>query len=189
MGRYDISLFKEWCKTEDYETYMEKKGIIPWSEPETSEYYSILNDRIAHLKAIPYADKGHFIYYTIAYLYNLYEGSHDTMQEAFFKRNVRCYCIKCIRMQPDYAPAWVLIAEAYDTILGNGLKWKQSYSVKMPDGSEGMEEENPEARRRILEKSLTCIKRAINIEPLNDSYKKIMNHYQWQWENYYAKVC
>ena len=190
---YDKKLLESWCNNEDFGTYLARqaptedyKAGVEENWRVRREYFDKVMKRISYCKDLFRDHNDEYIHYAIAKLYDLYDL--DESRDLLFRRQCRYYCIKAIRKNRRYAPAWALLSEAYAWIglLGGetaeipNLRMtvsNDSIEVNIKPRSQGARADIEAKTIRCLEKAIWCIKKAIIIDPDNEEYQGILKGY------------
>jgi hypothetical protein len=143
------------------------------------KYYAKLHKRINYCKKLLISHKDPFIYYTIAELYN-----RDAGDDVATKDSVRYYCLKVIRRDPKFAPAWALLAEAYSWIVFINNKVIENFCEEERYSKRDLDinHNEPLSKKQksdlqYIEKAICCIKKAIKLDQFNEEYKDCLKHY------------
>jgi hypothetical protein len=101
-----------------------------------------------------------------------------------FKRGVRFHCIKAIRKNPDYAPQWALLAEAYVWIVSLGGESKKVMptmeAIVEGNITVNIRHKKPQPQRnvmRLVDLAIRYMKQAVNLEPENVVYRRKSKEY------------
>lgn len=168
------------CSSKEGFDYLEKK------------FFDLVKERINYCKQFLKEHEDALIYYTLAELYD--RCNLDESIEYLFKKPVRYHCIKTIRLNRNYAPAWVLLAEAYSWIalLGGENNTIPKIKVSFDKSNRAYSEqrsylthsytlvEKQRSQIRYIEKAIFCIKKALKIEPFNEEYDLLFKKYYMQ---------
>jgi len=184
--KYDKALLKDWCETETWDGYLERNGAYErYVSTEgfkflEQQYFREVKRRIRFCKRLLATDKDWLVFYTLAELSD--RDDLNKSPDILYKKAVRYYCLKAIHMNPDYAPLWALLSEAYEWIalLGGERNtmplFKSSVSahtINIRIESMNDPEDIPSYRQRqYIENAIKCMKRALTIEPVNLKYSK-----------------
>jgi hypothetical protein len=144
------------------------------------------NQKIYYCKKLLTQHKDAFIYYTLAVLYRTYD--FDPAGELLYKKPVRYYCIMAIRRNRRYASAWALLSEAYQWVSLVAGEAALIFSTSSISGkhSKFLVSKNQRTEIKYIEKALFCVKKAIQIEPLNEEYQNLLKYYYRQRNEIYA---
>ncbi len=178
---YDKALLKSWAETETWEEYLERVGAFNDKVSREgfryleSRYFKEIQKRIDYCKALLIEHDDSCIYYTLAELYD--RGNLDESVEQLYKRQVRYYCIKAIRKDDTYAPAWELLSEAYIWIAAI-----DGESCEMPMMETAINDQdiqiciNRKVSKRhksalfFIECAIKAMKKAVSLDPGNRVY-------------------
>lgn len=192
---YNENLLKAWATMENWGDFLSRRGTLTNNVSHErfknveKEYFDGLKKRIDYCKKLLVAHKNYLIYYTLAELYDRYNV--DESVEFLYKRPVRYYCIKALRRNRNYAPAWVLLSEAYEWIATLGgesraipkMKALVDKNIIVSIEQKGFLGNRIDAQNRAIryiEKAIAYTKKALIIEPLNKKYQNILKGYYYQ---------
>ncbi|MBU4306033.1 MAG: hypothetical protein KJ893_10520 [Candidatus Omnitrophica bacterium] len=195
--KIDKDLLRSWCEMEDSSDYLER--MVAFANNSTKErfdvllreYGQLLKERIDYCKGILNTHKDVLIYYTLAELYNRQDP--DESPDYLYKRAVRYYCIKAVRLDRNYAPAWALLAYAYSWIALFGgdagddnviadikvlpIKEETGIESVLPASFSDILSEGQKRKLKCIERAIYCIRKALKIEPLNTAYQFHLKQY------------
>lgn len=187
---YDRKLLDTWCDMETWDMFLEKNNAFANNVSTEGfkfieqKYFTELKRRINYCENLLPQHKGSFIYYTIAQLHN--RNNLDESTDNLYKRKVRFYCIKAIRLDRKYAAAWALLAGAYEWLAFLGGESSPPPQLKTLFGPDGIiiglkgKNELGNASINYIEKSIFCLEHAINIDPENKIYRTKFRELYWQ---------
>ncbi|MBU4478219.1 MAG: hypothetical protein KKH34_03920 [Candidatus Omnitrophica bacterium] len=193
--KIDKDLLRSWCEMEDSNDYLERMGAFSNNVPEgkfevlSEEYEQCLKERIAYCKGVLNAYKDAFIYYALAELYNRRDS--DESPKYLYKKAVRYYCIKAVRLDRRYAPAWALLAYAYSWIALFGgdtgamiagievtpIKNETEIENVFSPSLLGKLSEDQKGKLRCIERAIYCIRKTLKIDPSNKAYQLLLKQY------------
>jgi len=188
--QYDKAMLKSWAEMEMWDQHLERNGAFNdyvskegWQHIE-QKYFREVKRRIESCKRLLTEHDDACIHYTLAQLYD--RGDMNESTDLLFKRGVRFHCIRAVRKNPNYAPQWTLLAESYAwvaSIGGDSKKVMPSMEVlceKTITMDTGIDSRDPRVHRRVLwliNRAITCMKRAIDLEPENRRDNRKMREY------------
>lgn len=189
---YDKNLLTRWCEGEDWATYLERNGAFennittPQFKAIQRKYFGDIMKKIEYCKGLLRENDDAFLNFVIAKLYELYDL--DESKELLFRRPSRYYCIRAIRKDRTFAPAWTLLAENYDWIAllggekGSEIKMNALVEEKIIVGitqkdQQGKLIDTKGQTIKFTEWAIRCIKRAVALEPENKKYREILKGY------------
>jgi len=195
---YDKDLLKTWCGMETWGEHLERRGALEDFVSDKQfkviekEYFGEVMCRINYCKRLLETHKNALVYYTLAELYD--RCNLDELREYLFKKPVCYYCIKTIRLDRNYAPAWALLAEAYSwvALLGGENNTIPKIKVSFEKANRIYLEQKSylthsytltqkqRSQIRYIEKAISCIKKALKIESFNEEYKLLLEKYYSQ---------
>ncbi|MFH1621614.1 MAG: hypothetical protein ABIA97_00635 [Candidatus Omnitrophota bacterium] len=193
--KIDKDLLRNWCDMEDFNDYLERLSGFSDNAQEgkfevlLEEYERCLKERIAYCKEVINEHKDPLVYYTLAELFN--RRDPDESPEYLYKRAVRYYCIKTIRLDRRYGPAWALLAYAYSWIalFGGDIGGIITGIVINPDKNEKDKKnallqsnsevlsEGQKKKIKCIEKAIYCIRQALKAEPKKKTYQMHLKQY------------
>lgn len=161
MG-YDKERLKRWSEDEDWGDYLIKNQALDGSRERfkacEEKYFNVLTKRISFCENLLKKKKDFFINYVLACLHD--KDDVDRSSETLYKRKVIHYCNQAIKLDPQFVPAWILLAKSYE--------WIATVS-----GNDAIEH----APVPAIEKAIACIKRAGVIDPLEKKYQGMLKAY------------
>ena len=202
MG-YDKELLKSWCDDESWGDYLSRKGALVDNvsteqfKAIEKEYFDALKERIDICEDILRRHKDGFVNYVLAQLYD--KDDVDRSPETLCKRKVIYHCLQAIKENSNFAPTWVLLAETYEWIatLGDESDTMPKMEVSVRDkhitanirqkDQLGIASNSQDVTIQYIEKAISCIKRAIAIEPSNKEYQGILRSYYRQRNEDYRR--
>ena len=196
--RLDADLLMNWCQMETMDQYLKRNeafGELVSNEEflkTTDEYFTEVNKRIKHCEQLLGGKNQLLVYYTLAELYSRYDM--DDLPDYPHKRKACYYAMKAIKEDRSFAPAWALMAEVYDwAVFCGGIEGVAAYRVEkdlnglQDDEVQGVEESylteeyaidsNQKKRIVLIEKAISCIKKAIEIDQTNEKYHALLKNY------------
>lgn len=117
---YDRELLEQWCKMEDWGTYLEKNGgVNKFSSKEGFDflgrkYYQMVNERIEHCKELLKDHEDAFLCYVMAELYD--RCNEDESPIYLYKRPVRYYALRALEFDPNFELAKKLLNKAREWV-------------------------------------------------------------------------
>ncbi len=194
--RYDKAVLKAWAEMETWSQFLERNGAFGSNVSREGfkfieqRYYKKVKKRIECCKRLLPEHDDFYMLYTLAELCN--RGNLDDSAEYLFKRSVRYYCIKAIKKSPSYAPAWALLAEAYEWVAclgGDGKSISEmetiinESNIIVQVSKKGSELDPDQESIRFIEKAIRCLKKAVLLDPGNYKYERMLkNYYQYRFE-------
>ena len=162
---YDKERLERWSEDEGWGDYLIRKQALDGSRERfkacEEKYFNVLTKRITICENILKRNEDAFVNYTLAQLHD--KDDVDRSSETLHKRKVIDYCEKAIKLDPQFVPAWVLLAKSYEWIATVG-------------GSNTIQHTPVQA----IEKAINCIKRAMAIDPLKEKYQEMLKGYYHQ---------
>ena len=162
---YNKERLEQWCNDEDWGDYLIRKQALDGArerfEASGEKYFNVLTKRITICENILKKNEDAFINYVLAQLHD--KDDVDRSSETLYKRKVIHYCNQAIKMDPQFVAAWVLLAKSYEWIATVG-------------GSNAIQHVPITA----IEKAITCIKRAMAIDPLKEKYQELLKGYYFR---------
>ena len=186
---YDRMLLKSFAEMETWNQYLERNGAFSnyvskegWRHIE-QKYFREVKQRITYCKKLLTEHDDACIYYTLAELND--RGNLDDSVEHLYKKPVRYYCIKAIRKNPDHAPTWALLSEAYVWIAALGGESKEmpkmTTAINEQDIIVDIEKQKSRDRHKptlfFTEKAIKCLKKAIAIDPQREYIYRLKEFY------------
>ncbi|MFC1708456.1 hypothetical protein ACFL2J_00150 [Candidatus Omnitrophota bacterium] len=198
---YDKWILKSWSQMESWDEFLERNGAFKDYVSREGfkhlerKYFKEVKRRIAYCKKLLTEHDDACIYHTLAELYD--RGNLDDSVEHLYKRPVRYYCIKAIRKNPDYAPTWALLSEAYIWIVALGGESKEmprmDASVDEQDIIVDIERQGSSNRRKptmfFIERATKCLKKAIAIDPQREYLYRLKEFYGLKAEELEENNC
>jgi len=185
---YDRKMLEGWAEMATWEEYLTREGAFNnvskevWQYIE-QKYFRIIKFRIEHCKKLLTEYDDWHICYTLAELND--RGNLDGSVEYLYKRSVRFWCIKTIRKNPNHAPTWALLAEAYIWLAALGCEGKEMPKMTTAiseqdiivniERQKSREHHNPTLS--FTEKAIKCLKKAIAIDPQRKYVERQKNFY------------
>ena len=171
MG-YDKERLKRWSEDECWGDYLIRKQALDGSRERfkacEEKYFNVLRKRISFCENILKRNEDAFVNYTLAQLHD--KDDVDRSSETLYKRKVIDYCEKALRLDPQFVPAWILLAKSYEWIATVG----DSDAITHPSIP-------------AIEKAINCIKRASTLDPLKEKYQEMLKGYYHQRNEEYRR--
>ena len=159
---YDKERLERWCNDEDWGDYLIRKQALDGSYERfkacEEKYFNVLTKRITICENILKRNEDAFVHYVLAQLHD--KDDVDRSPETLYKRQVINYCEQALKLDPQFVPAWILLAKCYEWIATVG-------------GNNAIQH----APIRAIEKAIACIKRAAVIDPLKEKYEEMLRGY------------
>lgn len=198
---YNKERLERWCNGEDWGDYLIRKQALDGSHARykacEEQYFGVLTKRITICENILKRNEDVFINYTLARLHD--KDDVDRLPEVLYKRKVIHYCKQAIKIDPQFVPAWILLAKSYEWIatLG-GEKGRIPQMKAVVDGEDivvrieqvghsGSSKNFQNAPIPAIEKAIACIKRAMAIDPLKKKYQEMLKGYYHQRNEEYRQ--
>lgn len=198
MG-YDKKCLEGWYKGESWGDCLIRKQALDGSHEEfkscEGKYFDVLKKRITICENILKRNEDAFINYTLARLHD--KDNVDRSPETLYKRKVIYHCNRAIKLDPQFVPAWILLAKSYEWIATLG-----GDSDTIPQMDAAVDEQGiivrieqkdcskspkdfQDASIQAIEKAIDCVKRAMAIDPTNKEYQeKLKGYYHCRNEEY-----
>lgn len=197
----DKERLTRWSDDEDWGDYLIRKQALDGSRERfkacEEKYFNVLTKRITICENILKRKKDFFVNYTLACLHD--KDDVDRSPETLYKRKVIYYCNQAIKLDPQFVPAWVLLAKSYEWIATLGGESKrmpqmqavvdgENVIVRIEQGGY-LESTRDKQNASIpdIEKAIACIKRAMVIDPLKKKYQEMLKGYYYQRNEEYRQ--
>lgn len=159
---YDKERLECWSDDENWGDYLIRKQALDGSSERykacEEKYFNVLGKRISFCENILKRNEDAFVNYTLARLHD--KDDVDRSSETLYKRKVIHYCNQAIKLDPQFVPAWILLAKSYE--------WIATVS-----GNDAVQH----APIPAIEKAIAYIKRAAVIDPLKEKYQAMLGGY------------
>ncbi len=188
---YNKERLERWRDDEDWGDYLIRKQALDGSHARykacEEQYFGVLTKRITICENILKRNEDAFINYTLARLHD--KDDVDRLPEALYKRKVIHYCKQAIKIDPQFVPAWILLAKSYEWIATLGGESERIPRMEaVVDGEniivtieQGGHSESTRDKQNAsipaIEKAIACIKRAMAIDPLKKKYQEMLEGY------------
>lgn len=186
--KYDRKMLEGWTGMATWEEYLTREGAFNNVSKEVwqfieQKYFRIIKRRIEHCKKLLAEYDDWYICYTLAELYD--RGNLDGSVEQLYKRPTRFYCIKAIRKNPDHAPTWAILVDAYVWIACLDGESKEipmmnaSVNEQYIKISVGNQKNTKRYKPAVffVERAIKCLKKAIAIDPQRKYVDRLREFY------------
>lgn len=185
---YDRKMLEAWAGTATWEEFLTREGAFNNVSKEVwqfieQKYFRIVKFRIEHCKKLLTEYDDFYIHHVLAELHD--RANLDGSAEYLFKRGVRFHCIKAIRENPDHAPTWALLAEAYIwlAVLGTAGKETPNMTTAINEQDIIVDIKRERSNKRynstlfFAERAIKCLKKAIAIDPQKKYIDRLKEFY------------
>jgi hypothetical protein len=192
---YDKKMLEAWAGMATWEEFLTREGAFNNASKEVwnfiqSKYFRILQRRIDYCKKLFKEYDDWFICYVLAELYN--RGNLDGSTEQVYKRPVRYWGIKTVRKNPDHAPTWAILAEAYIWVAcldGESREMPtMNASVDKQDVKISIENQRNAKRYKpplfFIEWATRCLKKVVAVDPQEKYLRRLREFYSLKNEEY-----